>query len=124
VNRENGAQIFLFAFILPFSHAIDGLKLPVGLNDTKLQVSGHDGIDVKHRTAGRFNRCADTVLVFFLVHDSGNSPARRIIDTGNPAGADGDKGCLGRRFGGGRFLSFGLFFGCTTHNKGKTKDYG
>ena len=123
MDCENGAQVFLFAFVLPLGHAIDGLKLPVGLNHTEFQVPGHNGIDVKHRTTGRFNCCTNAVFIFFLIYNFGNGATGRIINTGNPASADGDKGCLRRRFSGGLFLSFGLFFGCTTHNKSKTKDH-
>ena len=48
MDAENRAQIVLLALVFPFGQAIDGLILPVGLDDAKLQVSGDDGVDVEH----------------------------------------------------------------------------
>jgi hypothetical protein len=55
VNAEYGAQLHLRAFLRPLGQSPDGLILYVGLCQTEFQVTGHDRVDVKHRSAGTGN---------------------------------------------------------------------
>ena len=60
-----------------------------------VQIAGHDGIDVKNRSAGGFHGAADIVLVFLFVDDLGDGAAGGVVDPGDAAGAYGDEGGLG-----------------------------
>src|SRR5210317_1483581 len=98
MDGEYGPEIFLGAFLLPFSQPVKSLVLAVGLDHAKLQVTGHNRIDVKDRSAGGFHCTAEPVDLSFLVDDSGNGAAGGIIHSGDTAGSNGDEGGLGHNW--------------------------
>jgi len=92
MDGENSPQVLLGAFVFPVFDPHDGLVLPIGLRDAEFEVTGQNGIDVEHGSAGGLHRGTDAVLLALFVDHLGDCAAGGIVYTRNAARADGDKG--------------------------------
>ena len=98
VDAEYGTQFLLGVFFLPLGQSLDRLILYVGLRQAELEITGHDRIQVKHRSAGGFNCRPDSMRVAPVVDHLCNGQAGWKIDAGEIAGSNGYKNGFGLKF--------------------------
>ncbi len=67
------------------------MELPVRLSDTHFKVTLANGVNVKERPAGTFDRAADAMRFAFLIDQTTDCTTRGIINTGNATSPNGDK---------------------------------
>ena len=95
MDRKDGTEVFIGPLLFKFAGSVVGVKLPVRLSNTHIQLTCSNSIEIINRTTGTLDSSSQPMFLFALIYQTCYGSASRVIDTGNTTGTNSYKGIVG-----------------------------